>query len=57
LKGEIASAQNVGQPSNSRLDDGIVIRVTENGWKPLRQFHQNASRFEESQIPVDGIVT
>jgi hypothetical protein len=53
LKGLIAGAQDIRLTGDGRLDDGIIVRVTDNCGEGLRQFHQSASRFEESQIAVD----
>ena len=35
----ISSAQNIRLTKNSRLENGIVIGIAEDGWERLRQFH------------------
>jgi hypothetical protein len=53
-KGSVASAKNIGAAHNGGLQNRVIVRVTDNGWRNFRQLHQSASRFQKNKVLFYG---
>jgi hypothetical protein len=45
-QGFVAGAKNIGVAHDGSLQNSVVVRVSDNGRKNLRQLRQNACRFQ-----------
>ena len=49
-KGFIASAKNIRAAQNGGLQNWIIVRVTYDGWKDVRNLHKSACRLERDKV-------
>jgi len=55
-EGLVAGAKDIGMARNGSLQNRVVVRIADNGYRRHRRFHHNGSGLQVEKVPLDGLL-